>query len=90
MQESIVKSSGPLFFFCLFFSNFGMLQNFGAKNLEGTDIIFWHPALAVTKCQVVVSEGKKKKQPPEADSTEPATKSQEHEAHFLMTDCFVW
>lgn len=57
-----------------------MLQNFGAKNLEGTDIIFWHPALAVTKCQVVVSEGKK--QPPEADSTEPATKSQEHEAHF--------
>lgn len=60
MQESIVKSSGPLFLF-VFFSNFGMLQNFGAKNLEGTDIIFWHPALAVTKCQVVVSEGKKKK-----------------------------
>lgn len=46
-KSTLVKSYGPLFFS----PNFGTLQNFDAKNQGGTDIMFWHPALAVTSIE---------------------------------------
>lgn len=53
-----------------------MLQKCWCQNLWGTDIVFWHPALAVTKCRVVTPEGKA---PPESRLTQPSHQ-QSHES----------